>query len=206
MGIDRHICYLVAVAMTSLQLGGCDAEDAPKAHSRNSSNTGAIRTMKLQSSGFENGAKIDVRYTVESQDVSPPLSWTDVPTGTASFALICDDPDAPSPRRPASEPWVHWVLFNIAADIRELPPAIGREAEPVELPGARQGVNSWPSDNIGYRGPAPPPGSGEHRYFFKLYALDTTLDLDPGATKQQVLSAMSGHVLAEGQLMGVYQR
>ena len=162
--------------------------------------------MKLTSSGFENGAKLDAKYTVEGQDISPPLSWSEAPSGTKSFALICDDPDAPSPRRPAAEPWVHWVIFNIPAERSELSQGIGNKLQPDEVPAARQGVNSWPSDNVGYRGPAPPPGSGQHRYFFKLYALDSILESHAGATKQQLLEAMSGHVLAEGQLVGIYER
>lgn len=163
------------------------------------------KTMKLTSSGFENGARLDDIYTVEGKDVSPPLSWSDVPEGTKSFALICEDPDAPSPKNPAAEPWVHWVLFNIPAELRELPQGVSREPEPEEVPGALQGANSWPS--VGYRGPAPPPGSGQHRYFFQLYALDTTLELSGGtAAKQKLLDAVSGHVLATGELMGVYER
>jgi Raf kinase inhibitor-like YbhB/YbcL family protein len=162
--------------------------------------------MKLVSSAFENGTNIDKKHTAEGEDVSPPLSWTGVPTGTKSLALICDDPDAPSPQKPAAEPWVHWILFNIRPDISRLPPGIQRKRAPDEIPGARQGVNSWSNDNLGYRGPAPPPGSGSHRYFFKLYALDSELDLNAGASKRQLLEAMTGHILAEGQLIGVYER
>lgn len=162
--------------------------------------------MKLTSSAFQEGTKIDARHTTEGDDISPPLAWTDVPQGTHSLALICDDPDAPSPQRPATEPWVHWVIFNIPADVSGLPQGISREPESGQVPGARQGVNSWPNDNVGYRGPAPPPGSGQHRYFFKLYALDTVLELDAGATRQQMVEAMAGHILGEGQLMGVYER
>jgi Raf kinase inhibitor-like YbhB/YbcL family protein len=134
------------------------------------------------------------------------LAWAEVPAATKSLALVCDDPDAPSPRKPAPDPWVHWVIFNIPADAARLPSGVKRKREPDEIPGARQGVNSWPSDNVGYRGPAPPPGSGKHRYFFKLYALDSVLELKAGATKQQLLAAMKGHVLAEGQLIGTYER
>jgi Raf kinase inhibitor-like YbhB/YbcL family protein len=162
--------------------------------------------MQLTSPGFEQGAKLDARYTVEGEDLSPPLSWSQAPEATKAFALICDDPDAPSPRRPAAEPWVHWVMYNIPAEVSQLPHGIARKGEPDEVPGARQGLNSWPNDNVGYRGPAPPPGSGQHRYVFKLYALDTTLKLATGATKQQLLKAMSAHVLAECQLVSVYER
>lgn len=162
--------------------------------------------MQLTSSVFESNARISSTYTVKGDDVSPPLSWTDVPEGTQSLALICDDPDAPSPKRPAAEPWVHWVIYNISPSTSELPAGVPRTPKPDGIAGARQGVNSWTSDNIGYRGPAPPPGSGQHRYFFKLYALDVVLDLDAGATKKQLVKAMSGHILTEGELIGVYER
>ena len=162
--------------------------------------------MKLTSSALQDKAKIDAAYTDDGADDSPPLSWTDVPEHTRSLALICDDPDAPSPKRPAAQPWVHWVIFNIPANASGLPSGMSRGLEPPEIPGAKQGVNSWPSDNVGYRGPAPPPGSGPHRYIFKLYALDVELDLKAGASKKKVLEAMAGHVLAESQLTGVYER
>lgn len=185
---------------------GCGPSDLRQPPSSVSASRNSKNTMKLSSGEFENGARLDSKYTVEGEDISPPLSWSDVPSGTKSFALVCDDPDAPSPRHPAADPWVHWVIFNIPADRTELPAGISRELEPAGLPGARQGRNSWPSDNVGYRGPAPPPGSGPHRYFFKLYALDSTLELDAGATKQECLQAMSEHILAEGDLFAVYER
>ncbi len=124
-----------------------------------------------------------------------PLRWADPPQGTKTFALICDDPDAPRGT------WVHWVLFNLPADRRELPEGV--PAQETLDGGARQGKNDF--GNLGYGGPAPPRGK-PHRYFFKLYALDTALDLPAGATKDQVVAAMQGHVLAEGQLMGRYGR
>jgi Raf kinase inhibitor-like YbhB/YbcL family protein len=162
--------------------------------------------MKLTTKAIGDESQIDAKYTFEGEDVSPPLSWTAVPEGTISLALICDDPDAPSPKHPAAEPWVHWVMFNIPASMSALPPGISRVLEPPEIPGARQGANSWPTDNVGYRGPAPPPGSGRHRYFFKLYALDARLDLRAGASKKQLVDAMSGHILAQVELIGVFQR
>jgi len=162
--------------------------------------------MKLTSSAFKNGSEIDQRHTVEGEDVSPDLAWTDIPTGTQSLALICDDPDAPSPRKPAANPWVHWIVFNIPAQASGLPTGVERTLEPQAISGARQGINSWPVDNVGYRGPAPPPGSGKHRYVFQLYALDSVLELDAGATKQQLLENMDGHVLAECQLVATYER
>jgi Raf kinase inhibitor-like YbhB/YbcL family protein len=152
-------------------------------------------TLQLTSSAFGEGQTIPAKYTADGENLSPPLAWSDPPAGTASYALICDDPDAPRGT------WVHWVIFNLPDDLREL-----KEGVPTlgTLPnGARQGKNDF--GNIGYGGPAPPPGK-PHRYFFKLYAVDTQLGLPAGATKEQVLTAIKSHVLAEGRLMGKYQR
>jgi len=151
--------------------------------------------ISIASTAFSDGQPIPDKYTCTGQDVSPPLAWSGAPTGTKSFALIADDPDAPMGT------WVHWVIYN-------LPPAVTGLAEStppsLELPnGSKQGVNDF--SNIGYGGPCPPSGK-PHRYFFKLYALDIALNLKSGATKKQLLKAMTGHVLAEGQLTGTYQR
>ncbi len=162
--------------------------------------------MKLTSPAFGPGETIPVVYTEDGQDISPPLVWESLPAETQSLALICDDPDAPSRLKPAPQPWVHWVIYDIPANLSGLPEGVGRTPEPAEVPGARQGINSWPTDNLGYRGPAPPPGSGPHRYFFKLYALDSRLDLPAGATKAELIKAISGHVVGESQLFGVYER
>ncbi len=148
----------------------------------------------LTSTAFANGAKIPAKYSCDGNDVSPPLQWSDPPQGARSFALICDDPDAPAGT------WVHWVLYNVPADARTLPEAIPSNAELAD--GSRQGKNSW--GKLGYGGPCPPGGT--HRYFFKLYALDTVLDLSSGANKAQVLKAMEGHILAQTELMGKYAR
>ena len=150
--------------------------------------------MELASPAFTEGSMIPIKYTCDGQDISPPLAWKDVPTGTKSLALISDDPDAPMGT------WVHWVAYNIPPNITNL----GENVRPEkEFPnGMRQGSNDWP--RIGYGGPCPP--SGTHRYYFKLYALDTTLKLEQGATKAQVLQAMKDHVLAEAQLVGKYKR
>lgn len=150
--------------------------------------------MQITSSVFTEGSMIPPKYTCDGQDISPPLAWKDVPTGTKSFALICDDPDAPMGT------WVHWVAYNIPPDMSKFDEDVKTEKE--FKSGMKQGSNSWP--NIGYGGPCPP--SGTHRYYFKLYALDTILDVKTGATKEQVLQAMGGHVLAEAQLMGKYKR
>ena len=150
--------------------------------------------IKITTRAFVPGGKIPGKYTCDGLDVSPPLAWTSVPEGTKTFALICDDPDAPMGT------WVHWVLFNLPADIQELPENIPPERE-LES-GAKQGMNDF--RKIGYGGPCPPGGT--HRYYFKIYALDTELDLEVGATKRELLKAMEGHILAEGQLMGRYER
>lgn len=162
--------------------------------------------MNLTSSAFTEGERIPDRFTTEGADDSPPLTWSGAPAGTKSFALICDDPDAPSPANPAAEPWVHWVVYNIASDAAQLPAGVARDADSSALSGAIQGANSWPADNLGYRGPAPPPGSGVHRYFFRIYALDDLPPLESGATKRELLEAMEGHILGSGQLMGTFER
>jgi hypothetical protein len=152
-------------------------------------------TMKMTSPAVANGRPIPDKYTCTGSNVSPPLKWDNAPAGVKSFALIADDPDAPVGT------WVHWVLYN-------LPPATMFLGENLpsspELPdGSKQGVNDF--GQPGYGGPCPPPGR-PHRYFFKIYALDAMLHLKSGATKKDLLKAMDGHVLAQGQLMGTYQR
>ncbi len=150
--------------------------------------------IKITSSAFEEGDLIPENYTCDGIDVSPPISWTSVPEGTKTLALICDDPDAPIGT------WVHWVLFNLPAATNEIPENILPERT-LES-GAKQGMNDF--HKIGYGGPCPP--SGTHRYYFKIFALDIELDLEAGATKPDLLRAMEGHILAEGQLMGRYER
>lgn len=158
--------------------------------------------IEIRTEAFAAGAKIPKKYTGEGADVSPPLTWTGVPENAKELALICDDPDAPSP-----EPWVHWVIYKIPAASTSLPEGLAKTPTLKEPAGAVQGKNSWTSGQmIGYRGPMPPPRHGPHRYFFKLYALDAPLNLAPGATKPAVVKAMDGHVLAEGQLIGTYER
>lgn len=154
--------------------------------------------LNLTSSAFENDGTIPEKYTGDGDNVSPPLSWSLAPDGTKSFALICDDPDAPGAT------WVHWVIYNIPADVSELPEAVADEAELSSPKGALQGTNDFVENQYG--GPAPPPGPA-HRYFFKIYALDTMIDLDSSsATKDELLSAIEGHILASGELIGKYGR
>jgi Raf kinase inhibitor-like YbhB/YbcL family protein len=150
--------------------------------------------MKLTSTAFSEGGMIPAQYTCNGPDVSPPLNWEDVPEETKSLALIADDPDAPVGT------WVHWVLYNLPADTHELQEDLPKTKV---LPNvAMQGTNDF--RKIGYGGPCPPGGT--HRYFFKLYALDELVDLNPGARKKDLLDAMKGHILAECQLMGKFSR
>lgn len=158
--------------------------------------------IQVTSSAFVQGQPIPKKYTGEGADVSPPLAWTNVPAGAKELVLICDDPDAP-----VAEPWVHWVIYKIPATVTSLPEGVARKDKPSDPAGAVQGKNSWPAgENIGYRGPMPPPGHGVHHYHFKVYALDTTVDAAPGLDKKAVLAKIRGHVLAEGELMGTYER
>lgn len=150
--------------------------------------------MEIKSQSFQHEDMIPSHYTCDGQNISPPLSWSGAPEKTKSFALICDDPDAPVGL------WVHWVLFDIPVSVYALPEKFPRMEE---IPGlGKSGKNT--SGRYGYDGPCPP--NGTHRYYFKLYALDTTLNLKPGLTKDELLKAMKGHVLAETQLMGRYKR
>ena|SRR5437762_9107992 len=151
--------------------------------------------FELTSSAFKHNTAIPKDYSCDGSDISVPLAWKDVPEGAKSFALIADDPDAPSGT------WVHWVFYDLPANVRELSAGIGHEES---LPnGAKQGKNDF--GKIGYGGPCPPSGPA-HRYHFKLYALDGTSGLKSKATKQQLLDAIKGHVLAEAQLIGTYKR
>ena len=152
--------------------------------------------MKLKSSAFTDGSPIPKKYSRDGADASPALSWSDVPAGTKSLALVCDDPDAPRGT------WVHWVLFNLPPKATGLPEGVEKSERPAG--GGVQGKNSW--DEIGWGGPQPPVGHGVHHYEFRLSALDTLLELPPGATKAQVESAMRGHVLAQAKLTGTYRR
>ncbi|MHB1034254.1 MAG: YbhB/YbcL family Raf kinase inhibitor-like protein [Pirellulales bacterium] len=160
--------------------------------------------LTVSSSAFEAGNPIPKKYTGEGRDISPPLAWSDAPEGTKEFALICDDPDAPSRAKPGPEPWVHWVLYKIPAATRALPEGVPTSPKLDKPIVALQGLNSWPKS--GYGGPMPPPRSGAHRYYFKVYALDAPLSPDPRMTKMLLLDAMKGHILAYGELMGTYER
>ena len=196
--MDEHtagLCRLLFVSIwatfVTLVIGSCGPSSSSTALPTEGRQAMAFG---LKSSAFAQGEPIPTQYTCDGDDVSPPLAWADPPEGTASFALIGDDPDAPAGT------WVHWVLYNLPADARSLQEAVPSDAQ---LPdGSLHGQNSW--RRLGYGGPCPP--SGTHRYFLKLYALDMALDLASGANKDSVLKAMEGHILGQAQLMGVYSR
>jgi len=151
--------------------------------------------FELTGKAFSNGSPIPKEYTCDGKDLSPELTWKDPPAGTRSFALICDDPDAPVGT------WVHWVLWGIGAEVRSLPEGLGKKVSLSE--GYREGITDF--GGTGYGGPCPPRGK-PHRYFFKLYALDTVPELPPKAGKSDLLKAIQGHVLEETKLMGTYKR
>ncbi len=158
-----------------------------------------MKSLTLESTAFPHNQAIPRKYTGDGQDISPPLSWSDPPPGTHELALLVDDPDAPTP-----EPWVHWVLYKIPPELTALPEGVAPSLRVSQPGGLWQGKNSW--GKVGYGGPAPPRGHGLHHYHFKLYALDKPLTLDPGEGKAALLGALAGHVIAEGELIGTYQR
>ncbi|MFC2125073.1 YbhB/YbcL family Raf kinase inhibitor-like protein [Bacteroidota bacterium] len=150
--------------------------------------------MELTCTEIQEGGKIPIQFTCDGEDISPGLQWTGIPEKTISLVLICDDPDAPVGT------WVHWVLFNIPGNMD----AIEEGVDSVESikSGGSHGINDF--RKLGYGGPCPP--NGTHRYFFRLYALDTMLDLNPGCTKADLMEAMQGHILGQATLMGKYSR
>ena len=155
-------------------------------------------SLTITSSSFSHNGTIPARHTCDGPDISPALTWTDIPDGTKSLVLIVDDPDAPDPAAPKMT-WVHWVLYNLPPNINGLPEGV----EAKNLPsGTLQGINDW--SRTGYGGPCPPVGS--HRYFHKLYALNTILQDVKNSTKAILEKAMQGHVIAQAELIGHYQR
>jgi Raf kinase inhibitor-like YbhB/YbcL family protein len=151
--------------------------------------------LEVKSPDFASGGDIPKQFTCSGADISPALEWSEPPAGTKSFALIADDPDAPVGT------WVHWVIYDIPANLRKLPQNFPKTEQPGD--GSRQGRNDF--EKIGYSGPCPPPGK-PHRYFFKLSALDSKLNLPPGVTKKDVERAMKGYILAQGEYMGRFAR
>jgi hypothetical protein len=152
-----------------------------------------IIKIELKSDAFAAGDSIPKKYTCDGEDVSPRISWGKAPEGTKEFALICDDPDAPGGN------WVHWVLFGLSPRVVFVSENMPRE----EMVSVKQGKNSF--GKIGYNGPCPPKGPA-HRYYFRLYALDKKLELKQGATKDEIMKAIKGHIIAKGELMGRYGR
>jgi Raf kinase inhibitor-like YbhB/YbcL family protein len=196
---------LVLICLTGLVLavGGCGPcststplpeASAPTSAPQEEAKGGQEMAFELTSTAFVHEESIPSKYTCDGDNVSPPLHRSDPPEGTLSLALIMDDPDAPG------DTWVHWILYNLPSGVYTLPENISSDDD---LPyDSHHGENSW--GRMDYGGPCPP--SGVHRYFFKLYALDVMLDLDAGATKEQLLQAMEGHILAQTELMGTYTR
>jgi len=150
--------------------------------------------LKIRSIAFNDGERIPKKYTCDGEDISPPLIWEDIPEGTVTLALISDDPDAPS------KTWTHWVIFNIPPELNGLPEGVEKVGELEN--GIIQGFNDF--GHVGYGGPCPP--FGVHRYFLKLYALDTSLDLEPETSKEEPLEAIEGHIIEKTQMIGLYSR
>lgn len=194
---------LLLAAFGLAALGGCErrtAAPSKAAQKGRPTQVGEnVMSITLSSSAFKHNEPIPRKYTGEGADVSPPLSWSGLPAGTKELALIMDDPDAPRP-----EPWVHWVIYKLPPTLSGLPEGLPKTPTLSDPPGTMQGRNTWPK--IGYNGPMPPPGHGVHHYHFRLYALDTALDVQPGLTKDELLAKMKGHILAQGELVGTYQR
>ena len=177
-----------------LMLVSCTPVEVGNAPTASPVSEEAPMSISLSSTAFTAGASIPANYSCTGRSVSPPLGWGNPPAGTKSFALIMDDPDAPIGT------FVHWVIYNIPASNRGLPEAVPANTKLAD--GTQQGNNG--AGRVGYTGPCPP--SGTHRYFFKLYALDNVLSLSSGASKDQLLKAMQGHILAQGELMGTFSK
>src|SRR5215469_1304123 len=175
-------------------LMACSKSDSPGTPSGPDAEKTAMN-IQITSTAFTDGNPIPTEFTCDGSDVSPDLKWSGAPDGTKSVALICDDPDAPGGT------FVHWVIYGIPAGENQLPKAV--PSTPTLPSGARQGKNGF--GTTGYRGPCPPRG-GAHRYFFRLYALDAAIDAPAGASRAQIDAAMKGHIIAQGQVMGKYQR
>ena len=189
MGILFHSISRIGLLLFILIFSACQVSPA------NLPEGTELMAIKITSPAFTEGNPIPQKYTCDGEDISPPLSWRGIPAEAKSLALIVDDPDAPL------SVWVHWVMFDIGPTLNGLPAAVDKEASITGL--GVQGVSDF--GKIGYGGPCPPKNKS-HRYFFRLYALDTRLNLQPGITRNEVDLAMKGHILATGQLMGTYSR
>lgn len=179
----------VLISIPSMGLVACTPGDQSRVNEPQ-----VAKTMTLQTNAFSPNSPIPTKYTCDGEEVSPALQWDAPPENTQSLVLIADDPDAPG------RTFVHWVIYDLPPDLRQLPEAL--PPDPILSKGGVHGKNDF--NRYGYGGPCPPRGT--HRYFFKLYALDTLLDLPPGAEKAEVLTAMEGHILAGGELVGQYSR
>lgn len=190
---QRIVCLLVMVAVPA----GCRRE-TPVGQSASTRQGDTKMEMTVSSQAFEQGGHIPRPYTGEGEDISPPLAWSGVPGQAAQLAVLLEDPDAPG------GVFVHWLIYHLAPDVTGLPEALVQAEQPPEPPGSAQGRNSF--GKVGYNGPMPPRGHGPHRYYFHVYALDRPLDLKAGSDAGLLRKAMQGHILAQGTLMGVYER
>jgi Raf kinase inhibitor-like YbhB/YbcL family protein len=186
---SRSTYKYIPILVATLMLTGCHAANGP-------SPEGELEmSIQLTSTAFAEGGTIPKQFTCDGEDASPPLAWSGIPANAYSLALIADDPDAPVGT------WVHWVIFDMPSTLTGLPQGVTKTLSIPDT--STQGKNDF--GKPGYGGPCPPKGK-PHRYFFKLYALDAKLNLKPGASKAEVENAMKGHILAQGQLMGLYGR
>ncbi|HEV7930658.1 MAG TPA: YbhB/YbcL family Raf kinase inhibitor-like protein [Nitrosospira sp.] len=196
--LQARVAVLSAIALICLVSEAAESNPLRNRQETKQKKEKTFMSMSITSSSFPHNGPIPTRHTCEGHDTSPELLWTDVPAGTKSLALIMDDPDAPDPAAP-KRVWVHWVLYNIPATSSGLPEGVAPEDLP---PGTQEGLNDW--QRTGYGGPCPPIGN--HRYFFKLYALDTVLPDLKQPTKAKLEEAMRGHIIAVAELIGRYQK
>jgi Raf kinase inhibitor-like YbhB/YbcL family protein len=205
MDFPLHVLVPVAIAAVVLVAMGCHSNPG-----RGASGAGVVTyelpqarapdDITVRSDAFSSGQPIPDRFADYGGKTSPPLGWSGAPAGTKSIAVLAEDPDAPGP----NTPYVHWVLYNLPPQRAELPEGVANRPRLDELGGALQGKNDH--GTVGYFGPRPPPGHGTHHYHFQVFALDRVLELQPGATRDQLRAAMNGRVLGKGRLVGTYVR
>ena len=195
-----HVAKSAVAGMPSLLTGGVPGSRAGNERlAWNQPGLQAANELLVRSDAFENGSAIPGTYSADAGQISPPLSWSTIPEGCRSLALVVEDPDAPTPN-----PFVHWLLYNIPINLRGLPQNLGGESIASGAGGALQGKNS--TLKVGWTGMAPPKGDTPHHYHFQLFALDKALELEPGAGRTALLDAIAGHLIARGDLVGTYQR